>query len=219
MNNRFLFVAYQFPPIGGPGVQRSYNFVKELNEFGYSPIVFTINEKDIDLAGYQKDQTLISKIPKEISIIRVDSGQKFTWINRLIKFRIYRIVWFVFYPFFWEKMAMWPFSSYKKASQIVIDEKLDLVYTSSGPFSALILGYLLKKRLGIKWVADLRDPYTDAYAWSYPSKIHWMISRVFEKWILSKVDELIVNTPEVKKLYLKRNILPEHKITVITNGF
>ena len=59
MKNSFLFVAYQFPPMGGPGVQRSYNFVKELSNQGYSPIVLTINEVDIDSAKYQKDLTLL----------------------------------------------------------------------------------------------------------------------------------------------------------------
>ena len=219
MKNSFLFVAYQFPPMGGPGVQRSYNFVKELDQAGYSPIVFTISEVDIESAKYQKDFSLLEKLPSNINIVRIQSGQNFKLVEKLIKWRIYRLFWYVLYPLFWEKMARWPFIAYKQAKQIIIDNKLDLVYTSSGPFSSLVLGYLLKKRLGIKWVADLRDPYTDAYAWSYPSKLHWMVSRIWEKWILSKVDELIVNTPEVKKLYIKRNILPESKINVITNGY
>lgn len=219
MKSSFLFVAYQFPPIGGPGVHRSYNFVKELDIAGYSPIVLTILEKDIDNAKYQKDITLLEKIPSSIKIVRIDSGQNFKFVNTLVKWKVYRLFWYLLYPMFWEKMARWPFLAYKQAKKLVLENNLDLVYTSSGPFSSLILGYLLKKRLGIKWVADLRDPYTDAYAWSYPSKLHWMASRIWEKWILSKVDELIVNTPEVKKLYLKRNILPESKINVITNGY
>ena len=205
--------------MGGPGVQRSYNFVKELRNAGMHPIVFTIREADINSAKVQKDTTLIDKIPKDIKIVRVDAGQNFKLVEILMKLRVYRLFWYVLYPFFWEKMAKWPFKSYKQAKILMLEHELDTVYTSSGPFSSLILGYLLKKRLGVTWIADLRDPYTDAYAWSYPSKLHWIVSRCFEKWILSKVDELIVNTPEVKKLYVKRQILPDNKITVITNGY
>jgi glycosyltransferase involved in cell wall biosynthesis len=205
--------------MGGPGVQRSYNFVKELSKQGYSPIVLTIRESEIDAAKYQKDLSLLNKIPANIEIVRIDSGQNFALVKNLMKWRVYRLFWYFFYPLFWEKMANWPFVAFRHAKRLILENDLDLVYTSSGPFSSLILGYLLKKRLGIKWVADLRDPYTDAYAWSYPSKLHWMFSRVWEKWILSSADQLIVNTPEVKKLYLKRNILPESKINVITNGY
>lgn len=219
MKNSFLFVAYQFPPMGGPGVQRSYNFVKELSNQGYSPVVLTIKESEIDAANYQKDWSLIDQIPKGIKIVRIDSGQNFTLVKRLMKWRAYRLFWYFFYPFFWEKMANWPFVAYKHAKKLIIENNLDLVYTSSGPFSSLILGYLLKKRLKVKWVADLRDPYTDAYAWAFPSKIHWRVSRLCEKWILSKADQLIVNSPEVKKLFIKRNILPASKINVITNGY
>ena len=70
MKNSFLFVAYQFPPMGGPGVQRSYNFVKELSNQGYSPIVLTIRESEIDAANYQKDWSLIDQIPKGINRLR-----------------------------------------------------------------------------------------------------------------------------------------------------
>ena len=205
--------------MGGPGVQRSYNFVKELSNQGYSPIVLTINEVDIDSAKYQKDLTLLEKLPSNIQIVRVESGQYFKLVKTLIKLRVYRLFWYFFYPFFWEKMANWSFVAYKHAKKLIIENNLDLVYTSSGPFSSLILGYLIKKRLKVKWVADLRDPYTDAYAWAFPSKIHWRVSRLCEKWILSKADQLIVNTPEVKKLFIKRNILPASKINVITNGY
>ena len=61
--------------MGGPGVQRSYNFVRELNNAGYSPIVFTITEVDIESAKYQKDFTLLEKLPSNINIVRIESGQ------------------------------------------------------------------------------------------------------------------------------------------------
>lgn len=133
--------------MGGPGVQRSYNFVRELNNAGYSPIVFTITEVDIESAKYQKDFSLLEKLPSNINIVRIESGQNFKLVEKLIKWRVYRLFWYVLYPLFWEKMARWPFIAYKQAKKIILDNKLDLVYTSSGPFSSLVLGYLLKKDL------------------------------------------------------------------------
>lgn len=216
---KVLFIAYQFPPMGGPGVHRSIGFVKHLKKYGYEPIVLTILEEHIQKTGHTVDESLLQKIPDDIEINRIDSGQLFKWVQILQKLRVYRLFWFFLYPFFWEKSALWPYSAYKDAAELIKKHNIKIVYTSSGPFSPLILGKNLQKKLNVKWVADLRDPFTDAYAWSYPGKLHWRICRYFEKKILSKADHLIVNTPEVKRLYIQREILPEQKMSVITNGF
>jgi glycosyltransferase involved in cell wall biosynthesis len=205
--------------MGGPGVQRSTRFVQYLNEFGYDPIVLTISEEDIVKMGSSIDHTLSKYIPESTEIVRVESAIPFKLSHFLHSIKLFRVFWFFLYPIFWERSALWPFKTYSKAAELIKKYNIELVYTSSGPFSSLILGQLLKKRLDIKWVADMRDPYTDAYAWSYPSKWHWYFSRYFEKKLLNSCDSLIVNTPEVKKLYLKRGIKNAQTITVITNGY
>lgn len=205
--------------MGGPGVQRSARFARHLGEFGYEPYIFTIRENDIIKSGAQTDESLMSGLPADLKIVRVPFAQPVSLINLLNKLRIYRFFWFFFYPFFWERMALWPFLSFNKAKEIIKQNHIKVVYSSSGPFSSLILARLLKRRLNVKWVADMRDPFTDAYAWSFPSRLHWLISRYFEQRVLSSCDHLIVNTPEVKKRYLERGILSDEKISVITNGF
>jgi glycosyltransferase involved in cell wall biosynthesis len=169
--------------------------------------------------GSSIDQSLLSYIPKQTEIVRVSSAIPFKLSAFLNKIKLYRLFWFFFYPAFWERSAMWPFKTFKTAEKLINQHDIKLVYTSSGPFSSLILGAILKRRLNIQWVADMRDPFTDAYAWSYPSKWHWYFCRFFEKRLLNRCDELIVNTPEVKKLYLKRGIKSASSITVITNGY
>ena len=179
---KVLFIAYQFPPRGGPGVHRSLNFVKYLRDYGYDPIVLTVNETDIKRSGYIYDDTLLKQIPSDITVIRT-------------------------------------FKTYRVAAELITKNDIKIVYTSSSPYSALLLGKMLQKRLGIKWVADLRDPFTDGYGWQWPSKLHWRWGRMVEKKVLQKPDMLIVNTPETKKLYLQRKITNENRITVLTNGF
>jgi hypothetical protein len=205
--------------MGGPGVQRSTKFVTHLNKFDYEPIVLTIKEEDINKMAVNVDDTLLNAIPQNTQIVRTKSRQLFTLTKILNKLKIYRIFWYLFFPVFWERSALWPFFTYFRAKQIIKKEKIKLVYTSSAPFSSMLLGFFLQKKGKIKWVADLRDPYTDAYAWSYPSKLHWLFARVVERYILKKPDILIVNTPEVKKLYLSKHKLDSKKVVVITNGF
>lgn len=217
--DKILFIAYQFPPRGGPGVHRSLNFVKYLRNFGYEPIVLTVNEDDIKKAGYLYDESLLSEIPHGIRIIRTPSFEPTALIKFLMSIRLYRFVWFIFYRFFWEWSVPWSSKIYQTAKKIVLEENIKLVYTSSSPFSVFYLGAKLKNNLGVKWVADLRDPFTDAYAWQFPSKLHWLLMRKFERKYFTIPDKLIVNTPEVMELYLKRKITSPEKITCLTNGF
>ena len=55
---------------------------------------------------------------------------------------------------FWKKTAL------KKARQILQEESIDLVFTSSLPFTTLEIGLELKKKFSVKWVSDQRDPLT-----------------------------------------------------------
>lgn len=216
---KILFVAYQFPPRGGAGVQRSVNLVKYLREFGYDPIVLTVNESDIRQAGYQYDESLLNAIPEGIQIVRTPSHEPTARINKLMKFRLYRFAWFFRYSHYWERSAAWPAHVYETAERICKENNIRLVYTSSGPFSSMLLGKMLQERIGIKWVADLRDPYTDAYAWDFPSKWHWKKQRRFEEEVFTKADKLILNTPATRQLYIQRGLTTEHKSVCITNGY
>jgi hypothetical protein len=216
---KVLFVAYQFPPRGGAGVHRSLNLVKYLREFGYDPIVLTVREEDIRAAGYQYDETLLKAIPADVRIVRTPSHEPLGLVRTLTRLKLFRLAWFTFFGKFWERSADWPEKVYPIAEQIVRSNNIRLVYTSSGPFSSMLLGKKLKEELGIKWVADLRDPYTDAYMWDFPSKLHWHRQRKFEQIVFSAADKLILNTPEVRKLYIRRGLTTGEQSICITNGY
>jgi hypothetical protein len=216
---KILFVAYQFPPRGGPGVHRSLNFVKYLREFGYDPIVLTVEVDDIKRAGYTMDESLLQQVPEGVQVVRTASHEPVHTIRTLMKLHLFRPVWFFFFPWFKEWAVRWPSHAYPVAEALIREHNIRLVYTSSSPYSSLVLGRKLQKRLGIKWVADLRDPLTDGYGWPWPSKLHWLFDRFWERRILGCPQMLIVNTPEVKELYLQRKISEENRIKVLTNGY
>jgi glycosyltransferase involved in cell wall biosynthesis len=216
---KILFISYQFPPKSGPGVHRSINLVKWLPQYNYDPIVLTVNEEDWIKNGYDIDATLKNEIPENVEVVRTPSYEPIKFVRFLMKLRIYRFFWFVFYPFLWEWSLFWSIKNYKLAKKIIKENKIKLIYSTSGPFSCMLLANRLKKELGVKWVADLRDPFTDAYVWQFPSRIHWFIMRKLEKILFNKPDVLVVNTDEVKKLYLKRGIKNNDTIIVINNGY
>jgi glycosyltransferase involved in cell wall biosynthesis len=216
---KILFISYQFPPQAGPGVHRSIKLVKHLPKFGYDPIVITTQTDHFAAHGYRMDQKLLDQIDSQTEIIRLKSYSPAKFIKFCMKIKLYRFIWYFFYRWFWEYSVFWSTKNFKAIEKIVNEQKIELVYTTSGPFSTMLLGRKLKRKLGVKWVADLRDPFTDGYQWSFPSKMHWRKMRRFEKKLFSEPDILVVNTDEVKKLYLKRNYRNENSIVVINNGF
>lgn len=210
-----LFISYQFPPLTGAGVHRSLQFVKHLYKYGYNPIVIAKKQNGND----EIDYGLEKQLPNNITIYRLDGINSYKIVSTLMRLKVYRIFWYFLYAIFWESSVLWTYSISKKVEEIVKKEKPQIIYTTSGPFSSLLLGRHLQKKFKLKWIADLRDPFTDAYAWSFPSKLHWLIMRSWEKRIFSKPDKVIVTTNAVRELYINRKIINPEKIEVITNGY
>lgn len=216
---KVLFIAYHYPPRGGSGVHRTINLVNNIREHGFEPVVLTVTREEILLQDEQIDDSLLAKVPQDILVERTASGIPHKFKQTLIKLRLFRLAWYFLYFMFWEPAAKWHKVAFPVAKRLIEEHHIDLVYSSSGPFASMILASRLQDDLKVKWVADLRDPFTDAYAWQFPSYWHWKRMRKFEKKYFSKPDKLIVNTPEVEKLYVKRGLVKPEKIEVVTNGY
>jgi glycosyltransferase involved in cell wall biosynthesis len=82
----------------------------------------------------------------------------------------------------WTDLVYSPDSTYyswckrakKEATTILKREQIDFVYTINNPVSAHLVGYELKKKYGIPWVAQLYDPWSNnafrKYKYSYFAK-------------------------------------------------
>ncbi len=65
-NCNALVVSYNFPPVGGAGVQRVVKLVKYLPEFGVSTTVLTVSNPSVPL----RDEALLRDIPLGTRIVR-----------------------------------------------------------------------------------------------------------------------------------------------------
>ncbi len=54
-------------------------------------------------------------------------------------------------------VSIWRFFAYRKAKEIIKKNKIDLIYTSSGPASSAIVGSKLTEKFGIPWIPEFRD--------------------------------------------------------------
>ncbi len=217
-NELILLVAYQFPPCGGAGVQRVVQLCKYFPENGIDPLVLTTNESTYLKENRKLDESLNSFIPSDQKKIEISNPFPFKLKDVLLKLKLYPILWYVFYPILWEVEFSWAIRVCFSLRKIFNEYQNSIVLTTSGPFSSILIGLVAAKIFGKKWICDLRDPFTDAYAWNFPSMLHNRAIRRVELWSISKAMKVVVTSEATKNRYAELGISAE-KIMVITNGY
>ena len=232
---KILIITYYWPPSGGAGVQRWLKFSKYLPEFGYEPVILTVDEKEASYA--QLDYSLLKEVDPGLAVHKTKtfepynlyrklSGKKeipyggFSNQKKITVFETFSrfIRGNLFVP---DPRIGWRRFAYKKAANLIKEEKIEVIVTSGPPHSTHLIGKKLKKHLGVKWIADFRDPWTDIYYYKdlYHTTLVTRIDRSLEKNVLSDADMIITVSQEVGKLLLKKIPLSPGKIAVIPNGF
>lgn len=116
----------------------------------------------------------------------------------------------------------WNRYAFKKAKEIIKQESISTVITTSPPHSTQLIGLQLKKKFKLNWIADLRDPWTDIYYYDrmYPTALARLIDKKFEKSVLETADTVITVSKGVKQLFLQKSTkLDPSKFKIIPNGF
>ncbi|MGN1318355.1 MAG: glycosyltransferase family 4 protein [Lachnospirales bacterium] len=210
---KVLIIANQFPPMGGSGVQRSVKFVKHLRSFGYEPVVFTREEGNMPL----KDETLLKDIPTGVKIYKTKPYElpEMTGIMRIPG----KVLGKFIIP---DTARFWMEKSKKKVLEVIKKENIDLIYTTSAPYSDHLLGLYIKKKMpNIKWVVDFRDEWTNnPYTLDNPyNPIRTKIEKKMENRVLNTADMLITNTPVMRENFVKNHNLKGDNFFVIPNGY
>lgn len=99
--------------------------------------------------------------------------------------------------------------------------RFEVVYTTSGPASAHLIGFYLKQKYGIPWVADYRDPWTfNAYGIPYNSSdTGQRLLYELESVLLHYADLNLTIVTDLVQEYERNFGLPAGKMVSITNGY
>jgi glycosyltransferase involved in cell wall biosynthesis len=215
-----LLISYYFPPAGGPGVQRVAKHVKFLREFGYEPIVISATPDDYRRPSeFQMpvDESLAADLPHDLEVHRLPSRQPFKFFALLKRFRLDFLRELIFIP---DSAVTWIGAVVKKAREIGQRQSIDVIYTSVKPHSVAIAGWLIKRALGRPWVLDFRDPWTQYFLATFPTRLHYRIERWLERFLLRRADHIVTITPTARQNLLDWcDFLPAEKVSVITNGY
>ncbi|MEX0275004.1 MAG: glycosyltransferase family 4 protein [Flavobacteriaceae bacterium] len=228
---KVLIIAYYWPPAGGPGVQRWLKFVTYLPQFEIEPIVYIPQNPHYPI----KDTSFESEVPEHTRILRGKIWEPYAMAKFISRKKTQRIssgiitekkpsvlekimLWIRGNFFIPDTRKFWVKPSARLLTDVIIAEKIETVITTGPPHSVHLIGNTLKQALGVKWIADFRDPWTTI---GYHKKLQLtkrsaQKHRNLESMVLHNADQLITTSYITRDEFLKKTKTP---ITVITNGY
>ncbi len=229
---KVLIITYYWPPAGGPGVQRWLKFVRYLRDFGVEPVVYVPENPSYPIIdrSFEKEipagvEVIKKKIFEPYSLAKIFSkGETETISSGIIADEekqsfLQKLMLFVRGNFFIpDARKFWIKPSVKFLKSYLKEANIDTIITTGPPHSLHLIGLQLKEELGVRWLADFRDPWTQI---GYHEKLK-LTSGSREKHerlemeVLQKADEIITTSFTTKAEFEGKTSRP---VTVITNGF
>lgn len=95
---------------------------------------------------------------------------------------------------------------------------VDAVYSTASPITSHLVAGLLKRRTGVPWVAEFRDPWLGTELSKPSSWLHRRLQAKVERWIIRTADKVIFLAPSMARMYQGRYPFATN-FTVIPNGY
>ncbi|MFT6333281.1 MAG: glycosyltransferase involved in cell wall biosynthesis [Halioglobus sp.] len=229
---KVLIITYYWPPASGSGVQRFLKFVKYFSSFGVHPTILTVKNGSYSSV----DPLLMEDVPMEITTYKTKAIEPFALYNLLrgrkgkgveggmeniknptsIFGRVSRYIRSNY--FIPDARVGWNSYATKDAINICKKDGIDTIITTGPPHSTHLIGMYLKKNVdGIKWIADLSDPWTSIYYEKYPNRSEKSATRnqELEDEVLAIADHVVVVSQGMEQEFQDR----AKSISVIPNDF
>ncbi len=231
---KVLFVAYYFPPAGGPGVQRTLKFVRYLPDLGWHPTVISVRPEAA--AWPAEDPSMLPEIPEDVSVLRTGSWDPYAAYAKLkgrskdtavgVGFAdtgavggFERFARFVranlFLP---DARVGWVPFARRQIARLLRHESFDAIITSGPPHSTHLVGRWAQKRFGIPWLADFRDPWGELSYYEQLPFLPWSraLDGYLESRTLREACAVVTVSPAVADLLVAKTDRP---VEIIPNGF
>jgi len=232
-----LFIAKNFPPLYGIGSLRTAGFVRLLPEFGWHPIIITIDEKSIPKSLLDKSlnrflpscfekisvrdhalefESLIRK--KSHVLMKKSKQHDENKITTLVRDRKGKkggaILRFFGLP---DIYMCWAIAACAKG--LTKAKKCHVIYCCGLPIGCHLTGIFLAKIYKKPLVCDFRDPYIWPGVRKFPTPLHERIGAIIEKIIIKNSTTIITIGNKFKEEFVKRYPDQKNKIYAIMNGY
>jgi glycosyltransferase involved in cell wall biosynthesis len=228
---KVIILTYYWPPAGGIAVQRFLKFAKYLAQYGWEPIIITV--KNGSYPFY--DQSLLKEVPSNVRVYRTKTLEPFEIYNRMRGEKGKTVAQAVVGPqpnkslfqrfaeyiranyFIPDARKGWRPYAIKQAEEILGKEKIDAIITTGPPHSTHLAGLALKRKYGLKWIADFRDPWTGIFYNNFLPRTSASREKDkrLEQEVLSEADATVVISTGMKEKFVGK----AKKLEVIYNSY
>ncbi len=213
-------------------MQRWLKFVKYLRDFDIEPVVYVPQNPHYPI----KDESLVAEIPEGIEVIKQPVFEPYALASAFSKKSteqlssgiikaeekqsvVQKLMLFVrgnlFIP---DARKFWIKPSVRFLKNYLENNPVDCIITTGPPHSLHLIGLRLKTIIGLPWLADFRDPWTQI---GYQKKLKLTRAaqrkhKQLEHQVLTGADHILVTSYATQKLFEKQTSKP---VSCITNGF
>jgi len=217
-NKSVLMLCYYFPPFARSGGMRSLQFGKRLQARGWDVEVLaadpSLYASPVDPASTAKGY---ESLPwAKVTHVGLPPEKRPTTHSRRREFvAMLRDPW----RLEGEMMRNWVDAATDAARTILQRRPGTVLYVGMQPYAAALVGLRLQRELGVRWVADLADPWTLDEVTAYSSVLHyWRQQGVFRE-VLRHADAVLANTPDAGTAIAAFEPRVRERMTVVTYGY
>jgi glycosyltransferase involved in cell wall biosynthesis len=239
---RILCIAHLFPPVAWTGAHRTRGVVRHLPAHGWTPVVVTARPHPV----MRIDSSLLEGLPEGLMVYRTPApallpllGGLWGRVRRLLspghgtsagmanghengtapaKARglLDSLTWCLKVP---DMAVGWIPWGLHTALRAAARHKCRAIYTTAPPWSTHVIGLLVKRRTGLPWIADFRDPWRGNPFHHIPYPRLDRYDAWLERCVVSQADGVICNSEAVRRDFMSR--FPDHAdhFVTIPNGF
>ena len=231
---RVLIITYYWPPSGGSGVQRWLKMSKYLPENGWQPVIYTAEnaEYPVEDLSLEKDvcpEAEVIRRPiiepygfyKKFLGIKKEQRVKAGFINETGNHKAWKeglSIWIRGNLFIPDARCWWVKPSVRYLKSYLKEHPVDAIISTGPPHSMHLIALKLKEDLGIPWIADFRDPWTEIDYYDDLHLTRWADRKQhrLEREVLTKADKVVTIGWECAKSLGR---LGNRNVRVIPNGF
>ena len=230
---RVLIITYYWPPSGGSGVQRWLKMSKYLPENGWQPVIYTTEDAEYPII----DPSLEKDVAPETEVIRRPIIEPYTLYKKFLgikKEESIKVgfasekkksgwkeklsVWIRGNCFIPDARCWWVKPSVHYLKEYLKEHPVDAIISTGPPHSMHLIALKLKEALGIPWIADYRDPWTQIDFYDELRLTPWADRKQhkLEYQVLTKADKVVtIGWNSAREL----GRLGNRNVRVIPNGY
>lgn len=201
-----LIVAHHFPPSAASGSHRLLGFVRHLGRYGWGTAVISPPTTPHEPV----DAELARRVPPETGLYPAP----FPWTRALRPLRSVCKEWCYAID-----VRRWSMRVHAAARRALRERPIRAVLTSGPPHDVHAFGLELKRRRGLAWVADFRDPWVSG-DWARGGNVRprpWEVR--LERRVMAEADLIVSNAPTARDALRGAVPAAAGRVVAVTNGY